>query len=163
MSVTVIARGGRTGISRNGDRGDPLDEWRAKALKYFPDLPDLIEHQPSPLSLWVELYEVLVRAYDQEPINEDRIGKIYDYAAWCLRQPNTGSNDTDPSSGVAVSFIEDIPLNQRISEDLHRWMSAETFNDCESLFRYTLNGEEFRNFSTSFHRKKEQFGGPSRM
>jgi hypothetical protein len=148
---------------RKGGRGDPLDDWRAKALEHFPDFRDLIEQEPSPLSLWIELYMVLVRAYDQEPINEEQIGKIYDYAAWCLRQPNTGNNDTDPSSGVAVSFIEDIPLNQRISEDLHRWMSAETFDDCESLFRYMLNDEQFQNFSASFHSKRRQFGGPSRM
>jgi hypothetical protein len=140
-----------------------VDDWRAKALEYFPDLRDLIEGEASPLSLWIELYWVLVRAYDEEPMNEDRIGKIYDYAAWCLRQPNTGNNDTDASSGVAVAFIEDIPLNQRISEDLYRWMSAETFNDCEPLFRYTLSDEEFQKFTTNFHGKKSKFVGPSRI
>jgi hypothetical protein len=49
---------------------------------------------------------------------------------------------------VSVAFNEDIPLNQRISEDLYRWMSAETFNGCEPLFRYTLNDAEFQDFST---------------
>ena len=49
---------------------------------------------------------------------------------------------------MSVAFNEDIPLNQRISEDLYRWMSAETFNGCEPLFRYTLNDAEFQDFST---------------
>jgi hypothetical protein len=138
-----------------------LEDWRVKAVKFFPDLRDLIEKETSPLSLWIELYQVLVHAYDRDPIDEDRIRKICDYASWCFKQPETGNKDTDPSSGVAVSFIEDIPLNQRISEDLHRWMSAETFNDCEPLFRYTLSDEEFEQFSASFHSKKNKFDGPS--
>jgi hypothetical protein len=138
-----------------------LEDWRAKAVEFFPDLRDLIEEETSPLSLWIELYEVLVRAYDRDPIDEDRIRKIYDYASWCFKQPETGNKDTDPSNGVSVSFIEDIPLNQRISEDLHRWMSAETFNDCEPLFRYMLNDEEFQDFSASFHRRKRESGNCS--
>jgi hypothetical protein len=144
-------------------KGEHLQDWQAKALEYFPDLRDLIEQESNPLNLWIELYHVLVIAYDQEPINEDRIGKIYDYASWCLKQPETGNSKTDPSSGVAVSFIEDIPLNRRISDDLYRWMSAETFNDCEPLFRYMLNDEEFKSFSASFHSKKKQFSRPSRL
>ena len=140
-----------------------LEDWRAKAVEFFPDLRDLIELEPSPLSLWIELFHVLSIAYDQVPINEDRIGKIYDYASWCFKQPETGNNETDPSSGVAVSLIETIALEPHISDDLHRWMSAETCNDCEPLFRYTLNDEEFENFSTRFHRKKKQFSGPSRL
>ncbi len=104
---------------------------------------------------------VLVHAYDRDPIDEDRIRKIYEYASWCFNQPETGDKDTDPSSGVAVSFIEDIPLSQRITEDLHRWMSAETFNDCEPLFRYVLNEEEFQNLSASFHKRRKEFSTSS--
>jgi hypothetical protein len=140
-----------------------LENWRTKALEYFPDLRELIDQESSPLSLWIELYHVLVIAYDQQPINEERIGKVYDYAAWCLKQPATGNKETDPSSGVAVSFIEDIPLNQRISDDLYRWVSAETFDDCEPLFRCVLNDEEFQRFAADFRRKKKQYGGPSRL
>jgi hypothetical protein len=48
-----------------------LEDWRAKAVEFFPDLRDLIEQEPSPLSLWIELLHVLSIAYDQVPINED--------------------------------------------------------------------------------------------
>jgi hypothetical protein len=144
-------------------KGAHLQDWRAKALEYFPDLRDLIEKEPSPLSLWIELYHALVIAYDHQPIDENRIAKTYDYASWCFQQPETGNIETDPSNGVAVSFIEDIPLDPRISGDLYRWMSAETFNGCENLFRYHLNDEEFKNFSASFHDKKKHFNRPSRL
>jgi len=100
-----------------------LQDWRAKALEYFPDLRDLIEQERSPLSLWIELYRALVIAYDQQPIDEDRIAKIYEYASWCFQQPETGNIETDPSNGVAVSFIEDIPLDQR-------------FANCEPILRF---------------------------
>jgi len=127
----------------------------------FPDLRELIEQESSPMSLWIELYHVLVIAYDQQPINDERIGKVYDYAAWCLKQPQTGNKETDAPSGAAVSFIEDIPLNQRISDDLYRWVSAETFDGCENLFRYLLSDEEYQGFAAEFHRKKKEFGGAS--
>ena len=144
-------------------KGVHLEDWQAKALEYFPELRELIERESNPLSLWIELYHALVIAYDQQPIDDERIGKIYDYASWCFKQPKTGKIETDPSNAVAVSFIEDIPLNRRISDDLFRWVSAETFDDCESLFRYVLNEEEFQRFSADFHRKKKQYGGPSRL
>jgi hypothetical protein len=135
-----------------------LESWRAKAIELFPDLRDLIEEEPSALSLWIELYLVLARIYDQDPIDEHRIRKIYDYASWCFAQPETGSRDTDASSGVAVSFVESIPLNQRISEDLHRWMSLETFDGCENLFRFHLDEKQFQDFSAAFHRSKRKSG-----
>jgi hypothetical protein len=138
--------------------GVELESWRAKAIELFPDLKDLVEQEPSPLSLWIELYLVLARIYDRDPVDEDRIRKIYDYASWCFAQPETGSSDTDASSGVAVSFVESIPLNQRISEDLHRWMSVETFDGCENLFRYTLDEKAFQDFSAAFHRRKRESG-----
>jgi hypothetical protein len=115
------------------------------------------------MGLWIELYHVLLTAYDQQPIDEERIGKVYEYASWCFEQPDTGNVATDLSSAVAVSFIEDIPLNQRISDDLHRWVSAESFDGFENLFRYHLSNEEYQKFAADFHRKKKGFGGPSRL
>ena len=140
-----------------------MEDWRAKAVEYFPELRELIEQESSPLSLWIELYHVLVDAYDEQPINEELIGKVYDYASWCFKQPETGNIETDPANGVAVSFMEDIPLNRRISDDLYRWVSSETFDGCEPLLRYVLNDEEFQRFATDFHRKKKLYSGPSRL
>jgi hypothetical protein len=140
-----------------------MEDWRTKALECFPELHGLIEEQTAPMGLWIELYIKLVSAYDQQPIDEERIGKIYDYASWCFKQPGTADPKTDPSSAVAVGFIEDIPMDHRISDDLHRWMSAETFDGCENLFRYTLSDSEFERFAANFHSKKRNFNGPSRL
>ena len=78
-----------------------------------------------------------------------------DYASWCIQQPDTRDEATDPSSAVAVSFIEDIPLNQRISDDLHRGVSAKSFEGFENLFRYHLDDDEYQKFAADFHRKKK--------
>lgn len=139
-----------------------MEEWRAKAFEYFQDFHDLIEEETGPIGLWIQLRYKLVRAYDKEPLNEEFIGKIYDYASWCLEQPSTGDANTDPSSAVA-GFIEDIPRDERISDDLYRWMSAETFDGSENLFRYSLSDEKFERFAANFHNRKKDFNGPSRL
>ena len=139
-------------------------EWQAKALESFPELEDVINRNiGGPMGLWIDLFIALARAYEVEPINESLIGRIYDYAAWCLNQPQTGNASTDLPSAVDVGFIETIPLDQRISDDLYRWLSLETFKGCESLFRYHLSDEEYRKFFSEFIRKKENYLGPSRL
>jgi hypothetical protein len=140
-----------------------LEDWRAKALELFPDLADLIAEETAAMGLWIELYVMFVRTYDEVPLDEDFVGKVYEYAAWCFAQPSTGSAATDPSSAAAVGFIEDIPTNKRISEDLHRWMSVESFDGFENLFRYMLSDEEYEKFAAGFRERKKNFNGPTRL
>jgi hypothetical protein len=134
---------------------EKMEDWRAKAQEYFPDLQELIEEQPNPMSLWIELSLALETVYAEVPLDDARIGRFYDYAAWCLNQPRNENAETDLSTAVAVSFIEHIPLHQGISADLHRWMSAGSFHGFENLFRYHLSEEQFKKFSSEFHAKKK--------
>jgi ATP phosphoribosyltransferase regulatory subunit HisZ len=62
----------------------------------------------------------------------------------------TSDLETDLSNAVAVSFIENIPLNKNVSNDMHRWMSRESFEGFEQLFRYHLSDEEYRQFEKDF-------------
>jgi hypothetical protein len=140
-----------------------LEDWRAKALQYFPDLQEMIQNQTTPMGLWIDLSFVLEATYEEQPINEERIRSVYDYAAWCFAQPQTKDVETDLSSAAAVCFVENIPLNHFTSEDLHRWMSVESFEGFENLFRYHLSAAEFQKFSDDFRRKRKQFGGESRV
>jgi len=64
---------------------------------------------------------------------------------------------------VAVCFIEHIPLHHRISDDMYRWISAESFEGFENLFRYHLSDEEFKKFSAEFRAKKKDFKGSPRL
>lgn len=140
-----------------------MDSWQAEALELFPEFRGIVEEQDSPMALWIEPYYQLVVCYGQEPIDEERIARIYDYAAWCFDQPPTGKAETDPAGAAAVTFVEDIPRNARISDDLFRCMSAESFKGFEPLFRYRLRDQEFDRFAASFHEKKKSYRGPTRL
>jgi hypothetical protein len=140
-----------------------LEEWRAKALECFPNLRELIEKQTNPMSLWIELAFALEHVYEENPLNDERIGKFYEYAAWCFKQPRTEIAETDLNSCVAVCFIEHIPLHRGMSDDLYRWMSVGSFHGFENLFRYHLSDGEFKKFSAEFHAKKKNFKGVSRL
>jgi len=141
-----------------------LEDWLAKALQLFPELEDeILENGQSPMDLWIGLHFALVQAYEKRSSNDDLIGRIYDYAAWCFRQPEAEHAETDVLTAVAVCLIEHIPTDKKVADDLHRWMSTESFLGFGSLFRYFLSNEEFRTFCDGFIRKKKTYSGPSRI
>src|SRR5215475_9585738 len=94
---------------------DGLD-WLSKAVDMFPELEEDFEQaNVHPMSFWIELHVALVLAYERNPINEDLIGRIYDYAAWCFEQPETDSAETDLGTAVAVCLIEHLPLDKAVA------------------------------------------------
>lgn len=140
-----------------------MENWKAKALESFPGLEyEIKRNQGGPIGRWIDLYNALTAAYEEQPVREDLIGRIYDYAAWCFRQPRTRDLETDLANATA-GFIESLPLDQRVSEDLYRRLSVETFEGCESLFRYYLTDEEYRKFHSEFIGRKKEYSGPSRL
>jgi len=138
------------------------EPWLDKALDLFSDLLERIGNgSDSPMALWIELHLALEDAYREVPINEGLIRRIYDYAAWCMRQPESESADTDLSTAVAVAFIENLPLDMRVAADLYRWLSMETFEGCEGLFRYHLSDAEYGRLREDFLSRKKSYEGPS--
>ncbi len=139
-----------------------MEDWRSKALTSFPELEyEITRNQGGPIGLWTDLHSALASAYRATPTNEELIRRIYDFAAWCFRRPETGDAETDLSSAAAVGFIESLPLDQVVSDDLYRWVSVETFEGCESLFRHHLSEEEYCKLHSDFIRKKKGFTGTS--
>jgi hypothetical protein len=140
-----------------------VEDWQAKALEYFPELEyEINRNQGGATGLWGDS-TMLSRVPIGNIRPEGLIRRIYDYAAWCFQQPTTGNAETDLSSATAVGLIESPPLDQQVSEDLYRWLSVETFDGCESLFRHHLSGKEYENFRSEFIRKKKEYLGPSRL
>jgi hypothetical protein len=141
-----------------------MPDWQAKAIEPFPEFEEHIyDNQLGPSGLWIDLYAALVSAYDEQPINEDLIGRIYDFAGWCFAQPGTKDIETDVSNAAAVGLFENVPLDKRVSEDLYRWISTETFEGCKNLFRYLLSEEEYSAFSSQFREKKKTSKGTPRF
>jgi hypothetical protein len=140
-----------------------VDEWQRVAQQSFPEIADKIHLDCGIHGLWSDLYLQFLRAYDASPVNDDLIGRIYDYASWCFQQPQTTDPSVDLSSATAVGFVENLPLDQRVSQDLYRWLSIETFKSCKSLFAYHLSEEEYRFFAERFMHRKEDHTGPPRL
>jgi hypothetical protein len=141
-----------------------MEDWRAKALERFPELQgEINRNQNGPLGLWDALYNTLATAYEHKPVNDDLVGRVYDYAGWCFQQSDTGNIETDLSNATAIGLIESLPLNHAVAQDLHRWLSIETFEGYERLFRHHLSEEEYRDFHADFLAKKKDHSGASRL
>jgi hypothetical protein len=139
-----------------------MDEWQSQALQTFPELQDQINRTPGGIhGLWADIFSSMVAAYRATPVNDGFIRRVYEYAAWCVRQPQTTDAETDLSSATAVGFLENLPLDQRVFGDLHRWLSVETFEGCKTLFRYHLSEEEYSKLHGDFIRKKKGVTEPS--
>jgi hypothetical protein len=79
------------------------NNWQSKAVKSFPELENQItRNQGGLLGLWPDLYAALTAAYQETPINEDLIKRIYEFAGWCFRQPGCVGLEGDLSSATAV-------------------------------------------------------------
>jgi hypothetical protein len=142
-----------------------LENWLVKAQELFPELQGFLfaDHcHDTPVALWIDLDYLLHTAYEEQPVNDDLIGRIYDYASWCLEQPETEGSETDLSGNVAFCLIDSIAFEKHASDDLYRWMSSESFDGFEELFRYHLSPEQYKAFRDDFMRKKKQ-SGPSRI
>jgi hypothetical protein len=139
-----------------------MDEWQRQALKTFPELQSQINRTQGGIHcLWADLFSAMVAAYRATPANEDFVRRVYEYAAWCIRQPQASDAETDLSSATAVGFLENLPLDQQVSNDLHRWLSVETFEGCKRLFCYHLSEEEYSKLHSDFIRRKAGVTQPS--
>ncbi len=139
-------------------------DWLSKALEMFPERSWRFEAlEIHPMSFWIELNCALVLAYEKRPIDEDLIGRIYDYASWCFDQPGTNSAETDLGTAVVVCFIEHLPERPAVADDLYRWMSIESFEGFESVFRYHLSEEQYIAFRNNFMRKKRTYSDSSHL
>ena len=139
-----------------------MDSWQSEALKRFPELRDRINQTGGGIhGLWAVIFSAVVAAYGTKPVNEDFIRRAYEYAAWCVRQPQTSDAETDLPSATAVGFLENLPLDHQVFGDLHRWLSVETFEGCKSLFCCHLSEEEYGKAHSDFIRKKKSVTQPS--
>ena len=75
-----------------------MSAWRRVAIEKIPRYRMLIEHSESIGMLWVDLWCRFVRAHS-DPIDEELIGQIYDYASWCAASP-----DPDTRTAGVLSF-----------------------------------------------------------
>ena len=91
-----------------------LETWRTEALQRFPELTSRIKQSSGVSDLWGYLYSACEGAYEIDPTGDNLIGRIYDYAAWCLSQPESENIETNLPNAAAIGFIESLPLSRTV-------------------------------------------------
>jgi hypothetical protein len=102
------------------------------------------------MALWVELKLEFTEAHI-DPIDEELIGQIYDYASWCLT-----AREGDTATAAVVAFYEYLPVEPRVREQMAKWLSAEEFSGLTEVFRYFLSDEEHAAFIREFYEQRDR-------
>jgi hypothetical protein len=126
-----------------------MSTWKRKAIEFLPELKNVIETHPNPMSLWIELHQQLISHYLLEP-RDDFISRFYQYARWCFFE----AKNPDLANAVACAFYEHISTDKNLRDDLHRWLSRPDFSALSEAFRHLLQPDEFAEFEKNFLARK---------
>ncbi len=120
-----------------------MSAWRHRAMELFPDLRAEIEECDAPYSLFSELVERCREAH--EKADEDELGKIYGYVAWCARQP------AQPLwTAAGVSFYEHVAECEAAVDSFPRWVPPDVFEKIASLLGESLGPEKLAALEKSY-------------
>jgi hypothetical protein len=135
-----------------------MSAWRRAAIEKIPQHHEMIVTASRPMELWVNLSVPFVRAHSA-PLDEELIGQVYGYAAWCL-----ASRDPNTFTAVVVAFYEDLPQHPEVREHMPWWLSAEEFSGMGEIFRYHLDSyPDYRAFVLEFYRERERLGAAAKQ
>jgi len=113
-----------------------VSAWRRKALEALPEYRTELTSRWgfSVYSLFIEVLLPMVReAHDAG--NDDLLGRLYGYAAWCHEQPGK-----EPSNAVGVAFYEHLfDGGDRRALD---WLAPQTVRDVWGLYELMLPPDE---------------------
>ncbi len=120
------------------------DDWKKEAIKRFPEFSEE-DHSgwENPYLCWFDLIFLFEDAY-KSPRNEDVIKRIYDYAFWCIQQPEGKTAEDDLGTCVAVCFLEHIPTIEEAVSDMPRWFTYDQVIYSEEVFSYMVGKEGFQ-------------------
>src|SRR5436190_506874 len=130
-----------------------MSAWRRVAIEKIPRLRKVVEHSESIGMLWVDLWHEFVRAHS-DPIDEEVISQIYDYAWWCADSP-----DPDTSTAGVLSFYQDLPTNPKVWKQMAKWLTPEVFSGMGEIFRYHLHSyRDYKDFIQQFYDQRDRLG-----
>src|SRR5947207_1342020 len=130
-----------------------MSAWRRVAIEKIPRLRWLIEQSDSVWVLWVELWLCFVRAHS-DPIDEELIGQVYDYAAW-----SAASRDPNTRTAAVLRFYEHLPTKPQIRAQMAKWLSPAAFTGMGEVFRYHLCSDKaYREFVREFYEQRDRLG-----
>ena len=109
-----------------------MSHWRREALARFPELHRQIADAEGIYIFWALLrHELFKPAYEKDPPDMETAARVYDYAAWSLRQRSPGVR-----KAVADEFYERLADDPRTRRDMPRWLSQEDFDATKTAWDY---------------------------
>jgi hypothetical protein len=124
-------------------------DWKTVALAVVPDLTGEIVKAETPYLLWIEFYHAFREAYNT-PRNDALIGQIYQYAKWCLDQPQGERYEDDVKTCVCLCFYQNIPLLPPARDELGKWLTPEDFSTLRFVLRFHCDGDTFERIAAQF-------------
>ncbi len=136
-----------------------MPHWLQKAHEMFPELISRFEQVDTPYLLWFELYDEFIHSYSASPRNESLIMRVYQFADWCLEQPQGRKADDDLTTCVAVCFYEHLPDHFGIRSDMPRWFTVDDILLMKQIFCYHMSESEFEDLKRYFEQHQDMYVG----
>ena len=103
--------------------------WRREAIERFPELHREIADAEGIYFAWMALWHSLfMPAYERHPPDTRTAGRVYGYAAWCLKQRSLCVR-----RAVADEFYERLPSDPLTHREMPHWISQQEFDTLASL------------------------------
>jgi hypothetical protein len=115
----------------------------------------------TPMRMWIELFYVF-RDWHRKPTDRLAIGKIYEYARWCIYDAPSGVGDagTDPPTAAVVCFFEHIPHDPLTRPLIGEFMSPDEVRKLKAAFTYHIGEEGFDTLLREVRESRERTSKP---
>ncbi len=126
--------------------------WRREALARFPELHREIADAPGIYFVWMLLrHEMFRPAYEKDPPDLETAARVYEYAAWSLKHPNSHVR-----RAVELEFYQRLADEPRTRWDMPRWIPQETFDGLRSAWDFYMTRQGFTELRREFAKNKER-------
>ena len=110
-------------------------------MEKIPKQRELIQRSESVSMLWVELWFRFVDAH-QEPVDEETIRGVYEFAAWTCAD----SQSDEMATSTCCHFYEELPTEPLVRAQMRRFMTREDILGLSEIFKYHMTPDEHREF-----------------
>jgi hypothetical protein len=115
-----------------------MSSWRQKAIECAPELKtDFQAPGLTPYTVFMELLPVVRQAHIEKDNN--RLAKIYSYAAWCFRQ-----KDEKLWNAAGVSFYEHLVDTAETFEQFTNWITIDVYAEIRELLHHSATDAQMK-------------------
>ena len=126
--------------------------WRREAIERFPELRREIADAEGTYIAWNALWHGLLKpAYEKEPPDTETMARVYDYAAWSLKQHSDAVR-----LAVADKFYQRLADDPRTWQDMPRWISQATFDSLLFAWDFYMTRQNYANRRREFIEHKSR-------